>query len=404
MLYKHSFRTGVNHPKKRVAGWLAIACLATALVGASMAPVAASSPLPAGAGDFVPTIDIGAAMKDIVSLASTPCKVGQSNISDLAVGETLTLPASDLMKALAIGNAMKAKADSLVNFSCSAALALSGSEKSISGTITNATLGLSGTFSLKCTFEQNLKVDADLGLGMALARGATLNVKSADNSIPMTCSMAASLSDGTSMAGVIDGVAKVGTLVSDSCTGDMQRSCVPLSITANVNVTSTSGKLAGYVGSGTYTLTPSFTVPPLNDNLGSFLSLLGKSSVRTSSVHPRVSNTAGSLKINFTAGSARTDIVYPAVTASGASTLAAGDLFSVAGPSGKNCLFSLAKGKKSYVFAKVKLAADGTMAAKSLTSAQYSAIKKQLSAKTGNALKMSVACGSARAIQTVTLG
>lgn len=343
-------------------------------------------------------------MKDVVSLATTPCKVGQSNITELPAGETLTLPASDLMKALTIGNAMKAKADSLVNFSCSASLNLAGSEKSITGTITNAALGLSGSFSLKCSFEQNLKVDADLALGMALARGATLNVKSADNTIPMVCSMSATLSDGTSLAGSIDGVAKVGSLVSDSCVGDTQRSCVPLSITANVNVTSTTGKLAGYVGSGSYQLTPSFTVPPLNDNLGSFLSLLGKASVRASSVKPRVASNTGSMKINFIPGSSRTDIVYPSVSSTGTSVLAVGDLYAASGPRSSSCLFSLAKGKKSYMLAKVKLGSDGTMSAKLLTSTQYSGIKKQLVAKPGNVLKMTALCGTTRATQSVTLG
>lgn len=368
------------------------------------AQVGASSPLPAGAGDFVPTIDFGAALKDLVSLSSTPCKVASSNVAELPVGDTLTLPATDLMKALAIGNAMKAKSDSLVALSCTAGLSLAGSEKSITGTIANATLGLSGSFALKCVFKQDLKVDADLSLGMALARGASVTVKSADSTIPLSCSMSATLSDGTSMSGVVEGSAKVGTINSDSCTGDTQRSCVPLSINAAVTVTSTSGKLAGYVGCGTYDLKPSFTVPPLNDNLGSFLSLLGKSSVRSSSVKPRVSNTEGSMKINFVAGSARTEIVYPTVSSSGASTLAFGSMYSVSGPRSTNCAFSVAKGKKSYTFAKVKSGADGVTPTKTVTGPQYNAIKKSLAAKTGSSLKLTVACGSAKATQSVTLG
>lgn len=403
-LQRQSFGTSGVRSKAAVALRCAVVVATATFVGASAHSVGASSPLPAGAGDFVPTVDIGSAMKDIVSLASTPCKVGQSNVSELPAGETLTLPASDLMKALTIGNAMKAKADSLATLSCSAALNLAASEKSINGTITNAALNLSGTFALKCTFEQNLKVDADLSLGMALARGATVTVKSADNTIPMTCSMSASLSDGTSIAGSVDGVAKVGTLVSDSCTGDTQRTCVPLSISATVNVTSATGRFAGYVGTGTYDLTPSFTVPPLNDSLGSFVGLLGKSSVRVSSVSPRVASNTGSMKISFSPGAARTEIVHPGVTAAGTSVLASGDLFAAVGPRSSNCVFSLAKGKKSYTFAKVKLAADGTMLAKSLTNTQYSGIKKQLGAKTGNALKMTALCGTARATQSVTLG
>jgi len=387
-----------------VTGFIVAAGFIATIASGAQQAGASAAPLPAGAGDFVPTVDFGTALKDLVSLSSTPCKVSQSNVSELPTGDTLTLPATDLMKALAIGNAIKAKSDSLVAMSCTAGLSLAGTEKSISGTITNATLGLSGTFALKCQFKQDLKATADLSIGMALARGASLEVKSGDSTIPMTCAMSASLSDGTSMSGVVEGAAKVGTINSDACTGDTQRSCVPLSISATVTVTSTSGKLGGYVGSGTYDLKPSFTIPPLNDNLGQFLSLLGKSSVMASSVRPRVASNAGSMKINFTPGAARTEIVYPVVAATGTSTLAAGGYFAATGPRSTNCLFSVAKGKKSYVFAKVKSASDGSTPTKTLTSGQYGAIKKQLGAKPGAALKMTVACGSAKASQSVTLG
>lgn len=381
-----------------VVGFIASIGTGVHQVGASAAP------LPAGIGDFVPTVDFGSALKDLVSLASTPCKVSQSNVAELPIGDTLTLPATDLLKAMAIGNAVKAKSDSLIAMSCAAGLSLAGTEKAISGTITNSSLGLSGSFALKCQFKQDLKVSADLSIGMALARGASLEVKSGDNTIPMTCAMSASLSDGTSMSGVVEGAAKVGTVNSDACTGDTQRSCVPLSISATVTVTSTSGKLSGYVGSGTYDLKPSFTIPPLNDNLGQFLSLLGKSAVRTSSLHPRASGNAGSMKINFTPGASRTEIVYPVVSSTGSSTLALGGYFGATGPRTTNCLFSVAKGKKSYVFAKVKSGADGSTPTKVLTSAQYGAIKKQLVAKPGTSLKMTVACGTAKATQSVTLG
>ena len=148
----------------------------------------------------------------------------------------------------------------------------------------------------------------------------------------------------------------------------------------------------------------SFTIPPLNDNLGSFLSLLGKSSVRASSLHPRAASNAGSMKINFTQGAARTEIVYPVVNSSGTSTLSFGGYFAATGPRSTNCLFSASKGKKSYIFAKVKSGTDGSTPTKTLTGAQYLAIKKQLAAKPGTALKMTVACGTAKTTQSVTLG
>ena len=155
---RNMFRHRTFRTNKRVTARFAIAVAALTMIGISANDVSASAPLPAGAGDFVPTVDFGSALKDLVSLSSTPCKVAQSNVSALPTGDTLTLPATDLMKALAIGNAVKAKSDSLINLSCSAGLTLAGTEKAISGTITNATLGLSGTFALKCQFKQDLKV------------------------------------------------------------------------------------------------------------------------------------------------------------------------------------------------------------------------------------------------------
>jgi len=55
----------------------------------------------------------------------------------------------------------------------------------------------------------------------------------------------------------------------------------------------------------------------LNDNLGQFLSLLGKSSVRASRFTPRAVSNDGAMKINFAPGAARTEIVYPVISASG---------------------------------------------------------------------------------------
>ncbi|MFM7411448.1 MAG: hypothetical protein ACKO3L_11750, partial [Actinomycetota bacterium] len=193
-----------------------------------MNSVQASAALPTGAGDFVPVVDLGSALGDLATLASTPCKVGSSNITELKVGDSLTLPATDLMKALAVANELKAKSDSLVALTCTASMTVAGSEKSVSGTVTNAALGLSGTFALKCTFRQSLQIDALLDIGSSLARGASVMVRSADKQIPMTCSMTASFGDGTSITGSVDGFADVGSLKSDSCTGDTRVSCVPL--------------------------------------------------------------------------------------------------------------------------------------------------------------------------------
>jgi len=366
--------------------------------------VQASATLPSGASNFVPVIDLGSALGDLATLASTPCKVGSSNINELKAGDSLTLPATDLMKALAVANELKAKSDSLVDLTCSPSMIVSGSEKSVAGTVTNAALGLSGTFALKCTFRQSLQIDATLSIGSSLPRGASVVVRGADKQIPMTCSMTANFADGTSITGSVDGFADVGNLKSDSCTGDTRVSCVPLAITAKVTVTSTTGKLAGYTGTGTYTLTPAFTMGSLNENLATLQQAIGKSSVRVSRAVGAASSREGSLNIDFTPGSPRTDIVYPAVAADGSSTVGTGSLIAATGPRKAKCSYALTSGKRSATVVSFVSSTTGVMPTHTVTKKQYDSVRKTLGAKPGSRLSLVVACGKTRATQAVTLG
>jgi hypothetical protein len=366
--------------------------------------VHASAVLPNGAGEFVPSVDLGAALAELATLSSTPCKVGSSNITELKTGDTLTLPATDLMKALAVASELKAKSDSLVDLACSSSMAVSGSERSVSGTVTNAALGLSGTFALKCTFRQNLQIDAMLSIGSSLSRGASVVVRSADKQIPLTCSMTANFGDGTSVTGSVDGFAEVGNVKSDSCIGDTRVSCVPLAVSAKVTVTSTAGKLAGYTGTGTYTLTPSFTVNSLNDSLSTLQQAIGKSSVRASRTVAAVSNREGSLKIDFTPGTARTDIVYPVVAADGTSSVGPGSFISATGPRKAKCSYALARGKRAATIVRFVSSTTGVMPTHTVTKKQYDSVRKTLAVKPGRVLSLVVACGKTRATQPVTLG
>jgi hypothetical protein len=347
---------------------------------------------------------LGSVLADLATLASTPCKVGSSNITELKSGDSLTLPATDLMNALAVANELKAKSDSLVDLTCSASMIVSGSEKSASGTVTNAVLGLSGSFALKCAFRQSLQIDAMLSIGSSLPRGASVVVRGADKQIPTICSMTANFTDGTSITGSVDGFADVGNLKSGSCTGDTRVSCVPLAITAKVTVTSTTGKLAGYTGTGAYTLTPAFTVGSLNDNLATLQQAIGKSSVRASRAVGAASSREGSLTIDFTPGSPRTDIVHPVVAADGSSTVATGLLVAATGPRKTKCSYALTSGKRSVTIANFVSATTGVMPTHTVTKKQYDSVRKTLGAKPGSRLSLVVACGKTRATQAVTLG
>lgn len=387
---------------RRVVLILGMVC--TSIVAVEVTSVSATAPLPSGVGDFVPTIDLGSVLADLSNVPSTSCKVGSSNISELSVGDSTTLPATDLLKALAVANAMKSKSDSLVALSCAASMTIAGQEKGVTGTIVNAALGLNGTFALKCTFKQDLRVDVDLSMGLAVARGAAVAVRSADKSIPVTCSMAATFTDGTSVTGSVDGTAEVGSVKSDSCIGDTQVSCMPLAISAKVTVSSTTGRLAGYTGSGSYEFKQSFTLPSLNANLSQLQQTLGKSSVRTFRIAPAAASKEGSMRIAFTPGAARTDIVHPAVAADGTSVFSVGSLLAAVGPRSAKCTYAVARGKKSVVVSTVTSSSSGVMPTQSVSKKQYDAVRKGLGAKAGASLTFVAACGKVRATQSVTLG
>ncbi len=373
-------------------------------VGVPAVGATAASPLPVGVGDFVPTVDLGPALADLAGLSSTPCNVGSSNITELKRGDTLTLPASDLSKALAVAEELKSKKDSLVALTCTATLSLSGAERSVAGTVTNAALGLTGTFALACTFKQELGIQADLSIGLALPRGALVAVKSADRGVPMTCSMSANFGDGTSVTGSVDGIADVGTTRSDACTGDTQMSCVPLSVTAAVTITSTTGKLAGYTGKGTYTLKPSFTMNSMNSNLAILQQAIGKSSVRASRVAPGAASKEGTMKIDFVPGGTRIDIVQPSVAIDGSSKLSVGSLVAANGPRKAKCTYSVARGKKSALITSVTSSTNGVMPTHTISKKLYDSARKTLGVKPGSQLSLVIACGKTRATQAVTLG
>ena len=378
-------------------------CLGTLAPSSTLA----SATLPTGAGDFVSTINLGSTLAELAQVGSTQCSIVSTNVAALPVGDTLAVPVEP-MKGLALVNGLKSRSDSLVTMSCAQSISMAGTERIIPGTITSEALSLSGTFTLACTFQENIKVVAELTAGLQLAKGVTVIVKSADKAIPMVCSMSATFPDGTSMSGTVDGLAKVGSAESDACVGDTQLSCVPLAIEANVKVTSTMGKLSGYSGSGVYSLAPSFTIAKLNDELGLLKSSIGKSSVtvlsaRVGRLVPRTAQTTGKMSINFARGASRTDIVHPAVK-DGTSTLGVGSYLAAAGPRASKCSFSVTRGKKSFALAAVSTSATGITPTKTVTAAQYGRLKKALAAKAGTALKLGVVCGTTKSSQTIRLG
>ncbi len=377
--------------------------LLASTTGVASAQVTTSSTaLPADAGEFIPTIDLSADLASLVSVVSSPCAVAESNISVMPVGATLTLPPTDFAQFLSALTAIKAKADSRVALLCSPELKMSGEERTIKGTVTNAALGLSGSFSLKCIFQETLSAKANLSFGLGVKDFMQLDVVSASVAMPMTCAMAMSLGGGTTVAGTVDGVAKIGTTVSQSCSGSSLESCVPLSVDAKVSVTSATGKFAGLVGTGTYSFTPSFTIPSLNSNLSLLTGQLKASSVRANRAVVRTTNTSGSMSINFAAGKAKTEILHPVVGSSGSSSFGKGLRYGAVSRPKDKCVFTAVKGKKKFSFPVLTTASNGATASKTVTSAQSKAMAKALGMKPNAAFSLQVKCGKTTAMQSVT--
>ena len=93
--------------------------------------------LPPGYSDLVPEVDFGPAMSSLVNIGSTPCTVKSSNVSALPVATKIDLPPSDLMQFAGALGTMKSSSSSLVTLDCVSNLQFDGTEKVITGTVTN---------------------------------------------------------------------------------------------------------------------------------------------------------------------------------------------------------------------------------------------------------------------------
>ncbi len=358
--------------------------------------------LPPGYSDLVPEVDFGPAMSSLVNIATTACTVKSSNISALPVATKIDLPPADLLQFAGVLATMKSSSSSLVTLDCVSNLQFDGTEKVITGTVTNTALDLKGTFTLKCSFKQSLAVSASLSFGMAVQGGSQLTVNPTQTAIPVSCGIRIEMSDGTTVTAAVEGSASAGEVAP--CTGATERSCVGIAADTKVKVTSATGALKGYIGSGTYSFQDSFTLPSINENLGQVGSLLGKSSVRAYRSVPQATSNVGVMKIAFVPGAAKTEILYPVIVA-GQKTIFGKDATygAVSSPKAR-CVFSAVKGVRQFALPAVTANAQGATIAKKLTAAQANGMTKALGIKTGSAFVLRAKCGTATTNQNVVYG
>ena len=364
--------------------------------------VGALDALPLGYSDLVPEVDFGPAMSSLVNIGSTPCTVKSSNVSALPVTTKIDLPPADLMQFAGALGTMKSNSSSLVTLDCSSNLQFDGTEKIITGTVTNTALSLKGTFSLKCSFKQSLTVSASLSFGMAVKGGSQLSINPSTAVIPISCGIRIEMSDGTTVTAAVEGSAGVGETAP--CEGESDRSCVGIAADTKVTVTSATGALKGYVGNGTYSFKDSFTLPSINENLGQVGSLLGKSSVSAYRSVPQATSNVGVMKIAFVPGAAKTEILYPAVVVGSKTIFGKNATYgAIASPKAK-CVFTAVKGAKQFALPAVTANAQGATTTKKLTAVQATAMSKALGIKAGSVFTLRAKCGTATTNQNVVYG
>jgi hypothetical protein len=378
------------------------AAVIAAISVSSVNSAGALNALPPGYSDLVPEVDFGPAMSSLVNIATTACTVKSSNVSALPVATKIDLPPADLMQFAGALGTMKSSGTSLVTLDCASNLQFDGTEKVITGTVTNAALALKGTFSLKCSFKQSFTVSASLSIGMAVKGGSQLIVSPTTTPIPISCGIRIEMSDGTTVTAAVEGSAGGGETAP--CEGATDRTCVGIVADTKVIVTSATGALKGYVGSGTYSFQDSFTLPSINENLGQVGSLLGKSSVRAYRSVPQAMGNAGVMKIAFVPGAAKTEILYPAVVAGTKTIFGKNATYGAVSAPGAKCTFTAVSGKRQFVLPSVTANAQGATATKTLTSAQATAMAKSLRLKEGSAIVLRAKCGKATTNQNVVYG
>ena len=355
--------------------------------------------LPAGYGDFVPEVDFGPAMSTLVDIGATPCVVKSSNVSSLPAQTKMDLPPADIMQFLGVLTEMKRSSTSLVAFECTPTIRFTAAETSITGKVSNQSLGLTGTFLLKCSFKQSITVTTSLEIGMSVQGGSRMSISPTNSSIPISCGIRIALSDQSTLSGTVEGTAIVGT--EAPCVGSTDNSCVGISADTQVVVTSGTGELKGYVGSGTYTFQDAFTLPKINESLGQAGQALGKSSVRAMRSVPRTENGTGAMNIKFVPGAAKTEILYPAVVAGTKSAFGKGATYAAVSAPKAKCVFTAVKGSKQYALPAVTANAQGATVTKALTPAQATGMSKALGLKVGAGFVLRAKCGTATTNQNV---
>lgn len=211
-----------------------------------VAALAASTP--ARASDLG-TVDFNVAL-NLAGIAQSTVSIGALNCSE---GGRTFGSSTEMMLAYAMDTRIQGQ----ITLSCRPTLNINSGVKSISGTMTIPSKGVTdGVFNADCSAKSNMAVVASVAVGAAVPGLLSVNVSSASAPLAFSCTFkGSSASKATDVFGTIEGYGDV--------TGMCNSACVAIGMTAKATITAATGEFKGQTGTGTYTYTDAFELPEL---------------------------------------------------------------------------------------------------------------------------------------------
>lgn len=395
---------------------LLIVCLAAATAFALPTGGANADlpPLPEGYEDFdfaqeldLQTFIGGNTNADVLGLSCTV--LSASNVADSNASITEGFQFAGLA-ALSVFTPVVADDDAVVVSRCTIPLTLPTDEVSTQALISNEALvplvGIdSGIFSLKCTVGASPDATVRLKVGGGVPGRVDIVATDLSAPIPFMCSFeilfqAEIVSE---LHGTVEGTIDVMSSLTDTtlCNGRTTITCVPIELPdAVVTVTSASGGLEGYVGSGTFSFENQFTLARMETLLKMAGDVDAFSTVRTRA--PLAAAKTGKiadLRLNLKPGSGAAQLLRPFIKPGArVATIANGQsIVAVAAPNA-NCAFSAKRGSGAWKAIGSKRAnsnGESTLALSGTVLTKF----RSTGVKVGGNVTLRVACGAGGAFK-----
>lgn len=371
-------------------------------------------PLPEGYEDFdfVQELDLqtfigGNTNPDVFGLRCTVTSASNVADSNPAVTEGFQFAG---ITALSVFPPVVADEDAVVVSRCTIPLTLPTNEVSTQALVNNDALvplvGVdSGIFSLQCTVGASPDATVRLKVGGGVPGRVDIVATGLSAPIPFICSFEILFQAEieSELQGTVEGTIDVMSSLTDTtlCNGRTTITCVPVELPdAVVTVTSASGALEGYVGSGTFSFENQFTLARMETLLKMAGDVDAFSGIRTRvSVATAKTGKISDLRLNLEPGSGAAKLLRPFVEpGTRVATIANGQaMLAVTAPNAM-CAFSAKRGSSAWKAIGSKRAnADGESAL-ALSGTVLNKFRST-GVKVGGTVSLRVACGAGGAFK-----